>query len=395
MTWRKFKKILVFIGLPAVILGLVVFSGLKLFRSYQAPVSRPGEPARIIEVKEPFSGVMHFNDQLGTDDFSNLLIANIDKASKTVEIAVYSMDSQEIKAALYRAANRGVAVSLIFSDNRKDVIDNLFRDKPGAIKIGFVSSATDGYMHHKFLLIDRGLDGQKLFFTSYNFTLIQGKYDPCFIMETGRPELVGVFGEEFDRLGAKITQTAKGIREKRSNNPFAALVKYPEGFLEIWFSPGSNESSIKDRMIGLIKNSASNIKILIWYMTDKEIAAELAGAAQRIPVSIVTDDFNQSVEASVFPALLAQKQRQHLDNLTIINDSKRNQEVEKFMPHQNFNSFLHQHLLLVDDKIALFGTDNWSTGGFFRNSESIMVTDIKSLVDAFEKSYQFNYDVNK
>lgn len=397
MTWKKILKLnnrgkkAWMIILPLVIMVLVVYAGLTIFRLYQEAIGRQVAPAETIKVSEPFSGSAHFNDQLGTDDFSQLVVNSIDQAEKTVEIAVYSMDSQDILDALYRAAKRGVTVSAIFSDKRQEIVAALFKDKPDNVKIGFIPSDVSSYMHHKFLLIDRGLSRQKLFFSSFNFTYFQGKYDPSFILETGRPELVAVFGREFDRLVVELNDKVK----RPPANPFAARVEYADGFLEVWFAPGTPRNNIKSRMIGLIQNSKNNIKVLIWYLTDKEIAAELAAASRTKAVSLVTDDFNWLAPGSAFPILEAQKARQKLDKLELIKDSKRNAEVGRLMNDASFNSFLHQHLLIIDDRIALFGTNNWSFGGFFTNSESIMVTDIKSLVDAFRGSYQANYDANK
>lgn len=402
MTWKKtshndqggrasasrLRKAILLVGVPALILALAYFSGTRLFRLYQASAQKEAEPAEIIEVNEPFSGTAHFNDKLGTDDFSNLFVSSIDKASSTIEIAVYSMDSQDIKDALYRAADRGVAVRLIFSDKRQDILQQLFDSYPANMEMSFIGSPAGGYMHHKFMIIDRGQSGQKLFFSSYNFTYIQGRYDPSFILETGRPEIIRVFGEEFDRLSDKT-----GKRDDFA--PFAARIIYPEGFLEIWFSPGTTGNSIKDRMISLIKSSTSGIKAMIWSMTDSDMAAELAEAAKREPVSVITDDFNEAKGDSIFPALKAQKGRQGLDNLTIINDAKRNAEVGEFLPNSGLNSYLHQHLLITDDRIAAFGTENWSGGGFFRNSESVMVTDIPAIVQAFLGSFEANRAANE
>lgn len=390
-NYNIFKKVLVFLGLPAVILGALFFLSREFFQLFrQAPVSAAA-PLKTIEVAEHFSGRVYFNDSLGTNDFSELLTNNIDKAEKSIEIAVYSMDSRAIQDALYRAAARGVAVNIIFDATHQENLRNFFAAKPENVKIDFASAGESGYMHHKFLLLDRGGSGQKLFFSSYNFTYLQGKYDPSFILETDRPEIIAVFGEEFDRWDARLG----GSKTAAAYNPFAARIEYPEGFLEIWFSPGTAESNIKNRMIGLLQNSAGNIKAMIWQMTDRDMAAELAAAAAREPVGIITDDYNWSKDRSVFPILAAQKGRQSLDNLHITIDQKRNQEAEKFLNNDSFNSFLHHHLLIVDDRVAVFGTENWSSGGFFSNGESIMVTDIKSLVEAFEKSYQSNYEANK
>ncbi|MFA6995208.1 MAG: phospholipase D-like domain-containing protein [Patescibacteria group bacterium] len=387
----NFNKKFIVIALPLLLLILCLYLGLTFFRLYQNREVITSPPARTIEVNESFSANLYFNDELGLDVFSELIVNGLDAAKNKIELAMYSMDNSAIRDALYRAAARGVSVDLVFSDKHQNGIENLFVNNHKNLKISFVSS-NGGSMHHKFLLIDRGSAQPKLFFGSYNFTNIQGKYDPSFILTTERPELISLFGDEFDRLAGGLHGS---VKKSANYNPYAALIRYPEGFIEIWFSPGLVDNNIKDRMLNLIRNSRDNIKIMTWSLTDKDVAAELALKSKQIPVSIITDDYNWSATGSAFPVLAAQKNRQNLNNLEIITDSNRNQEIAKILPDDDLNSFLHHHLLVLDDRIAVFGTNNWSSNGFFRNDESVMITNIKSLVKAFEQSYTFNYNKNK
>lgn len=361
----------------------------KLFR--EADPSLLLTPAKTINITEPFSGKVFLNDQLGGTLFSDQIIAAIDNSKKSLEIAVYSMDNTKIRDAVYRAAERGVKASLIFSDKQKKGHDSIFKDLPENVSRLDIDSNI-GYMHHKFLLVDRGETGAKLFFGSYNFTYLQEKYDPSFLLETDRPEIIEVFGEEFDRLADSQHGTMK---LDKGYNPFAALIKYPEGFLEIWFSPQRAESSLRQRMVELIRGSKSGIKIMIWNFTDNVLASELAAAASRETVSIVTDDVNYSVPESAFNLLLTEKKKHHLSDLEIITDTKRNSELWNRFRINDLNSFLHHHLLLIDNRIAVFGTNNWSAGGFFKNDESIMISDIPSVVSSFKSSFDFNYQANK
>ena len=388
----KIKIIIISISLPLIILSAAIYLGVTVFNLYKQPSNRTFAPVKTINISEPFSGNFYFNDKLGSNDFSDIIIKSIDSAKKTIELAMYSMDSTGIRDALLRADKRGVSVNLLFSNKHETSENKLFKDRSDKVKVKFVGIGNNGYMHNKFLIIDRGQTGQNLFFSSYNFTDIQGEFDPSFIMETTRPEIVGVFGEEFDRLSSNETWRAK---KNNTYNPFAALITYPQGYLEIWFPPGSGSNNVKSRMSSLIQNAKSNIKIMIWYLTDKDIASALAIKAKEIPVTIVTDDFNWQTAGSVFPTVSAQKDRQKLSNLQIITDQKRNIEAQKFTTDSSLNSFLHHHLLIVDDQIALFGTNNWSSGGFFKNDESIMVSNISSVVSAFKQSFLYNYNINK
>lgn len=354
-------------------------------------------PAKIIDVAEPFSGELYFNNDFAGTELSKVIISSIDQAKVKIELAVYSMDHGLIRDALYKASQRGVKITLLLSQKQVEGHDKIFQDLPTgferldakAIKSG---DSLNGLMHNKFLIIDRGTPNQKLLFGSYNFTELQEKYDPSFIMETSRAEIVTVFGAEFERL-------AKGAKgEKMKNilyNPFAALINYPEGYLEVWFSPQSEQSDLKVRLLSLINSTNSQLDVLIWNLTDKEIADALAQQAfNKKSIKILTDDVNFFSADSAFVNIMSNKKITSLDNLKILTDAKRNKEIKEVFG-EDFNSFLHHHLLLVDNKIAFFGTNNWSTAGFYRNNESAMVSNIPKIFKSFQTTFQINYDKAK
>lgn len=130
---------------------------------------------------------------------------------------------------------------------------------------------------------------------------------------------------------------------------------------------------------------------MTWHFTDQQIAKELLTIARQYPVSIIVDDFNWDEPDSVKNTL----EVNYLPKLDILTDAKRNQEISQVFNEPELNSFLHHHLLIVDDNIAIFGTNNWSAGGFFRNDESVIISNIDLLVDPFRQSFLFNYEKNK
>ncbi|MCX6795761.1 MAG: phosphatidylserine/phosphatidylglycerophosphate/cardiolipin synthase family protein [Candidatus Falkowbacteria bacterium] len=345
---------------------------------------------RTIVIADDFSGKLYFNNDLGDDNLAPILIKAIDDSQKSIELAVYSMDNILIREAIYRAANRGVAVTIMLGNKNKAGHDKIFENLPKNIKrINF--SAGGGSMHHKFMIVDRGEKTGRLFFGSYNFTYLQGKYDPCFLLDTTRPEIINIFGEEFSRL-------LKGERGRdKLNGGISSLMtrlEYPQGFLEVWFTPETH-NGLKGRMEELIKSAQRGIKIMIWNFTSKPLAQVLVDISANKEVQIIADDSNYSLADSVFPLMNQQKVSRHLGNLEIITDQKRNLEAAKLSGDANLNSFLHHHLLIVDDQIAVFGTNNWSNNGFFENDESVMISNISSLVQPLSGAWSVNYEKNK
>lgn len=396
----KFSKKFIYWLVPLIFLGLACLLLFLLFNNKQssAPLVKELLPEKVIDINEPFSGKIYFNNEFGKTEFSNLIVSSLDNAKKSVEIAVYSMNHKMIRDAIYRAANRGVNVKIILSLKQKPIHDQLFTNLPKNIERLDVELANNrglgaGLMHDKFIVIDRGQASQNLLFGAYNFTELQEKYDPSFILQTSRPEIVNIFGEEFDRIYANA-RSEKGFNKKSS--PFAALIKYPQGYLEIWFSPESYSSpAFRQRLVSLIENSSRSLEVMIWNLTDKKVARILANQASgNKTVKILTDDVNFFNKDSAFFDLMQDKEIRTFKNLEILTDAKRNGEIRDTFK-QNFNSFLHHHLLLVDGQTALFGTNNWSTAGFYRNYESAMVTNIPEIYKAFQETFDINYNKAK
>jgi hypothetical protein len=95
--------------------------------------------------------------------------------------------------------------------------------------------------------------------------------------------------------------------------------------------------------MSLIRKSNVSIKLMMWNFTSKDLASEILSAAQKKVVRIIADDFNYSMPDSVFPFILSEKIRHHLENLEIITDSNRNKEIK-----DNFNV-----LAWYDDRLGV------------------------------------------
>lgn len=388
---RKFNSSFFYWLIPIVFFSLAVLLLAAYVLNFKV---KTASPAQIININEPFSGKLYFNNDFNKTEFSDVIISAIDKSKTKIDVAVYSMDHKLIRDALIRAANRGVKVTLILSDKLIDKHNRVFADLPKNIerldiKAVGGSGFSNGLMHNKFLIIDQGTKDERMFFGAYNFTELQEKYDPSFLMQTTRPEIIKVFAEEF----ARIYGLAKGERKPDVKfNPFAALINYSDGYLEIWFCPQLSSAGLRERLLDLIKNAESQIEILIWNLTDKGVTQELGKQAlNKLSIKILVDDINFLNQDSAFPYLLVEKNFKDLKNLEILTDAKRNQEIKEKFNGGDFNSYLHHHLLLVDNKIALFGTNNWSTNGFSNNNESAMVTNIPSIFSAFKNTFDINY----
>ncbi|MFZ4631718.1 MAG: phospholipase D-like domain-containing protein [Patescibacteria group bacterium] len=400
MKFRKLKKI---VHNKAIILIVIVFSILLLAwlakESYNllGSIFMSHDLGEIVKTSEPVESNIYFNYASSTNSFSPLIIKEIDKASKSLEIAVYSFKSQSIKEAVYRAVDRGVKVTLIFDLHKKEINDVLWLDLPLAIKrldLGSSSTTYSVLMHHKFALIDRGENNERLIFGSNNWTEIQDEYDQSFLFLTGSHWLVNSFGHEFDRLSFGESGIKK--LDNKSYNPkdlelIAGKFKYT-----VLFGPGRHNEGINDSLYKLIKEAKNSIKIMIWDLTDRNLAAELINRASAgVRVIVIGDSFNIINKSSAFSYLNDEKKRLKLDNLEILMDASSTPlSINNNQPNNIINvvdPFLHYHMLMVDDSKILFGTNNWSKAGSYYNDESAILTDDVMIIEKFKSAFDYNY----
>jgi phosphatidylserine/phosphatidylglycerophosphate/cardiolipin synthase-like enzyme len=399
MKFIRYKKLIKkYYWLPLLVIALIFLVALLL------RVSMPWLEERLILKSEPFRTVHSyeaveleaiFNDNPGSELFSEIILEEINQAQNSIEIAMYAFSSLKLKEALYAADKRGVKVKIITDARKEDSHQMFFADAPKSI-MRIAPSTKSTLMHHKFTIIDRGLSNQKLIFGAYNWTDLQEKYDPSFIAISSNTELVASFGREFDRLWTGFSGRSKFETENYS--PWDLALSAPTGDYEVWFSPGKTGDSIKGRLLDLVKNAETSLKIMIWDFTDEDLAVEMIRRArQGLEIKIVTDTWNFNNKHSVFHYLLEAKDRYNLDNFDLVLDHVSGDliiEVAGDDIDNTFDPFLHHHLMIVDDKIALFGTNNWSRSGAFSNDESIMVTNDQKVVSQFLSSFNLHYGLN-
>jgi len=339
-----------------------------------------------------------FNEPGETQSFSSLIVDYINQAQETIELAVFSMNSPQIISALGSAAQRGVQVSIVLDDFRKSSHDELLRGLPATVKRLDIDNGQVGQsasMHHKFIIIDRQTANRRLVFGSYNFTSWQD-YDTAFLFSTQETSLVKAFGQEFERLEGGFSGVKKLSLAEYS--PFVQRLASPSGYLDLWWSPGIKHCSANDTIRNLISQAEKSIDIIIWEFTEKKMALSLlAKARQGVRVRLIVDNYNLNNTASVFSELIRVKNKERLDNLEILSDARSEEKLRQAgaLPDPDFNSFLHHHFLIIDQRVAAFGTNNWSYAGSYANDEAMLVSDRPDIVQLFQEYFTNSYQINR
>ncbi len=401
---KPFKKSIKFFKshrkLVVIILATIVFVSIAayfIFLSFDKKVIGDTYSPQDREVlNNNLEAQVLFNNEAGVQKFSPEIISLIRNAQSTIDVAMYSMDSLEIRDELIKAANRGVVVRFVVSYNKQIQYRNLFVDKPKNLYVSEIAAdSNEGFMHNKFIISDANREGAALITGSFNSTKLQEMYDPSFIFKTEDRKIVSVYEQEFQRLF-----NGKTGRKKLNDVNYKAWqadLSYSNGNMEIWWSPGSAKNNFKVRLLDLISRAKESIDVMIWQVTDEDmISALINKAVSGVKVRVITDDSNAWLEASKIPGLVSASLKN--SNLVVIDDAARTQDflreifVDESVDKNNFNSFFHHHALIIDKKILAAGSGNWSYRANYSNDENALVTTVPNLVNDYQKSFDFNFN---
>lgn len=351
-----------------------------------------------IDSKVPLEMELKFNNEIEKMGPIEDFISYIDSAEYSVEIAVFSLKSQRLYDAILNADKRGVKVTMILDSSRKAHHDYDMGVLPKSIvridagNYESLDSKNNVYMHHKYMIVDRGYPTQKLIAGSLNFTDVGEKYNQSFYFITSDQNLVSVYGEEFDLLNRRSGVSKIG---DRSYDPWSARIQYANSFVEVWMSPGFSKRSLKYRILDLIENATSSLDLMMWDFTDEDIAQALIKKGKEgLKVRLLVENTTTENIHSVVSYMSFKKEKEGLQNLEIILDDKSEEFVKEIVPY-GFNPYLHQHTMIVDKNVVVFGTNNWSLWGFYQNDEDSIVTDDKYAVEEFQKTFDYFYKVLK
>lgn len=313
------------------------------------------------------------------DEISPLavILQAINNAEEKIVMAMYSYTHPQVHDALNAAQARGVDVQVLVDEKRHQ--SSMAKLQNPAYSLAHTNSANDkDLMHHKFLIID----DKTLLVGSLNLTPAQIDHDPSLLMKITEKQVIERYNEEWNRL-KKDKRGTKKLRE-RGFQPF--MEEYNDA--EVWFGPGFRDHSYKTRLIDAIKEAKSHIRVIGWQITDKDIAYALnAKLKEGVRVQILLDDFFFDNEDSVIRYLISSP---HLELITDMASTFA--YAQKNPREEYFNPYLHQHTLIIDEKLVATGTANWSYAGFYRNDEAGFVFTNLNAVKYFLTSFNALYD---
>ena len=138
----------------------------------------------------------------GTDDVEAMVIGELDAATETAHVAIYTITAANISSALVNAAGRGVEVQVVADRSQSDWPDQaglLVNLEEGGVDVRVADGWNGGIMHHKFVVVD----GRTVATGSFNFTLSANNANDENLLVLSDPELALAYEDAFQELWSR------------------------------------------------------------------------------------------------------------------------------------------------------------------------------------------------
>jgi phosphatidylserine/phosphatidylglycerophosphate/cardiolipin synthase-like enzyme len=285
------------------------------------------------------------------------LVASLDAARLAVDVAVYSLNLRSVRDALIRARERGVQVRVVMES------DNMDGSAPQALieaGIPVVGDRREGLMHDKFVVIDRS----EVWTGSMNFTY-SGTYEDNnqFLLFRSK-KMAEDYTKEFEEMFLDDKFGPDTVPE--TPNP---VVTIDDTRIEVYFSP---DDGVAERVLELLNSAEESIYFMAYsFTTDAFGDAVIRQAENGLTVEGVMEA--EQVKSNVGTEYDRFKQA----GLDVLLDGNKGQ--------------MHHKVIIIDQKIVITGSYNFSQSAETRNDENLIVIYNEQVADLYLQEFQRVY----
>lgn len=282
------------------------------------------------------------------------LVAAIDAARLSIDVAAYSLTLNSVRNALLNAHDRGVTLRMVMESTNMDTSDVEMLLEVG---IPIMGDKQDGLMHNKFLVIDKS----EVWLGSMNFTdsgayednnnmirIRSTKIAENYIKEFEEMFLSNSFGENVTPETPHPTLTIDGTR------------------VDTFFSPDDGALNV---LVTLMAGAEESIHFLAFSFTSNDLGDMVRQQAEAgLTVAGVMDDeqisSNQGTEFDPF--------RQAGLDVRI----------------DGIDGQMHHKVFIVDEKIVVLGSYNFSKAAEERNDENLLIIYDEAIAQQFMMEFE-------
>jgi len=287
------------------------------------------------------------------------LVQAIDAARLSIDVAAYNLTLNSVRNALLNAHDRGVTIRMVMESTNMDSSDVEILLEAG---VPIVGDKRNGLMHDKFMVVDKS----EVWLGSMNFTDSGAYDDNNHIIRIRSTKLAENFTKEFDEM---FLENSFGENVRRET-PHPTLT-IDSTRVDTFFSP---DDGVASQIATVLSGAEESIYFLAFSFTSNDLGAIVRGKAEAgLTIAGVMDDgqisSNQGTEFDPF------KQA----GLDVLIDGIEGQ--------------MHHKVFIVDGKIVVLGSYNFSQSAETRNDENVLIIYDEAIAEQFMMEFQRVWEV--
>jgi len=307
---------------------------------------------------------VYFTTPIYPDDPANhyggpdeALAAFIYTAQKSVDIAAYELDLEDVTQALIAAKERGAVVRVVTDiDTLEDKDENPSFKQLQKAGIPIRGGNPSGIMHNKFVVVDEAA----VWTGSMNFT-DNGAYrnnNNAILIQSSR--LAQNYTVTFEKMF--LDGEFAGSRKVGGTTPVLSINSI---VVENYFSP---EGDVAEKLVNRLQRAQTSIDFMAFSFTDDNIGKVLRDRAKAgVSVRGVFETTGSETEYSEYGKL----------------------KKAKIDVWQDGNPYImHHKVFIIDGQTVILGSYNFSSSADKSNDENILIIDDLALAQAFTAEFE-------
>ena len=288
------------------------------------------------------------------------LAASLDKARKSIDVAVFDFDLENVAEALARAAKRGVQVRMVVdTDNLKQEAGRIV--KRAGIKI--VGDKREAFMHNKFIIIDL----LEVWTGSWNLTFNCTYKNNNNAVVIRSADLAKNYTNEFNEMFEQ-----KDFGASRTPHVTRSHLRVGNIKIENYFAP---EDDVFSHILPVIQNAQKSIRFLAFAFTEDTLRKLIV---EKRKAGLIVQGVMDARNASGVGAELASLRRAKIDVLMDGN------------PYA-----MHDKVIIVDDEVVITGSFNFTGSAQQSNDENVVFLYSPEIARKYTEEFQRIYRVAK
>ena len=309
---------------------------------------------------------------------ADTLAKYINRATQTLDIAIYNWNSTIIKDAVVAAKNRGVRVRIIYEDDNANVsVGQLPANIPRVGRPAQAGSTGSAIMHNKFVVIDAESTNPNIPWVwtgSMNWTGAQLASDRNNVIALQDQALARVYTVEFEEMWGSRTDVAGttlfGSR-KTDNTPHILLIGGRA--VESYFSPTDN---VNGRLLTTIASADNDLHFESMLITRADLGRALATQVTSRNIAACSDGLvNDTSGTAGFAFRLI---KAGMGSRVLLKKT---------------SGIMHHKTLIVDagagqsDPTVFVGSHNWTASADTENDENTLVVHDAQVTNRYYQEY--------